>query len=300
MTLTMAMVMLFELNHILVCTDLSPNSDEVLRSAEKIRHRTNSQLDILYVSDLGLNLEWSTLEIKKETYYDKFISGMKNEILQKLHQQLQRTGLKGRVVFLEGNVVQKIRDQISHQGVKYDLLVLGHSGTNLEVGLLHHYLGSVCRRIVANVEIPTIVIKKPIEFNKMMSFVDGSKPLDWMVAFSFDFYRLLKFHKIEFVTLFTSIGRGKSLQNSIVDFKEQLCEDVKYLSREDDLFEVQVQLTHEVMLAHHFARLVEDHDIDLAILKRNQGKKLNKKFIGSETLRLLELQTCSLLILPVS
>jgi hypothetical protein len=54
------------------------------------------------------------------------------------------------------------------------------------------------------------------------------------------------------------------------------------------------------MLAHEFAQMMEKDHIDLAILKRNRGKKLNKKFIGSETLRLLELQTSSLLILPVS
>jgi hypothetical protein len=130
--------------------------------------------------------------------------------------------------------------------------------------------------------------------------VDGSRPLDWMVAFSFDFYRLLKFSKIEFVTLFTTLSREKILKNSMTDFKEQLTQDVNYLSRQGDCYEVRIERTHEVMLAHEFAQMMEKDHIDLAILKRNRGKKLNKKFIGSETLRLLELQTSSLLILPVS
>jgi nucleotide-binding universal stress UspA family protein len=292
--------MLFELNKILVCTDLTFKSDEVLKSAELIRQRTNSQVDILYVSDLGLHLEWAASLTKEFTYYDKFLAGLKKDLEQRLEDQIKRTGIEGKIIYSEGNVVQKIKDQISNRGVHYDLLILGHSGSDGEVGHMHHYLGSVCRKILSTVEVPTIVIKKKIGFNNMMSFVDGSRPLDWMVAFSFDFYRLLKFSKIEFVTLFATLSREKILKNSMMDFKEQLTQDVNYLSRQGDCYEVRIERTHEVMLAHEFAQMMEKDHIDLAILKRNRGKKLNKKFIGSETLRLLELQTSSMLILPVS
>ena len=291
--------MLFEMNRILVCTDLLEKSDEVLRTAETIRKRTNAKVDILYVSDIGLHIEWSAIETRQETYYDKFLTGIKKDLTSRFSEQIKRTGLQGRAIFTEGNIVHEIKNQILNADVKYDLLILGHGGQTGEIGLLHRFLGSVARKIISHADVPTIIVKKKIEFNKIASFVDGSKPLDWMVALSFDFYRVFKFHKIEFVSIKMDLPGPSFNENAMLDFKEQLTDDVEYLSRKGDIYDIKIEPTHEVMLAYHFARIIEEDGVDLAILKRNRGKKLNKKLIGSETLRLLELETSSILVLPV-
>jgi nucleotide-binding universal stress UspA family protein len=290
--------MLFEIKNILVCTDLSEKSDEVLRGAHIVQKRTHSEIHILFVSNAGIRYDFEDTSDLNETFYENFNLGFQKDLLHKLREQIIRTGIRGRLIIAEGDVIKEITSRVLDQNIKYDLLILGHTlhDSYHNPPTLLRYFGSICRKILSSVEIPTIIVKEKIAFNTLGAFVDGSRPLDWMVAMSFDFYRILQFSKIEFISL-RMIGVS---QNELIDFKEQLSEDISYLSRKGDTYEVKIESTHEIMLAHHFARIIAADKVDLAILKRNRGKKINKKFIGSETLRLLELDTCSLLILPVS
>ena len=288
--------MLFTIKRILACTDLSPRSDEVLRDAEILRQRLGAELDILYVSTLGLHLDFSAVRMKEETYYQAFLDKLSRDLNEKLNDQIKRTAVNGRAIFREGDVVHEINNLVINGDSKYDLLMIGHHN---KTGIVQELLGSVARKIVANAPIPTLVVKKKLEFNTMASFVDGSRPVDWMVSSSLDYYRSLGFKKIEFVSLWLDLPAPFHKEVEARDFTENILEEVKYFARENENFEVKVEPSRDLAVANHLLRIIEDDKIDLAVMKRNRGKRLMKKMIGSETQRILDLESTNILIMPV-
>ncbi len=288
--------MLFSIKKILVCTDLSSRSDNVLRDAEILRERLNAELDILYVSNLGIHLDFSAVEIKKETYYQAFLEGIARDLKFKLNDQIKRTGIKGRTIFREGDVVEEINDLVIDGGDKYDLLLIGH---NSKSGIIHNLIGSVARKIIANAPIPTLVVKKKLEFNTMAAFVDGSRPVDWMVSLSLDYFRSFGFKKIEFVSLWLDLPGSLHMEEEARSFSEILLQEVKYFVRDSENYDVKVLPTRDLMVAYHLIRIIEEDKIDMAVMKRNRDKMLTKKMIGSETQRILDLESTNILIMPV-
>jgi nucleotide-binding universal stress UspA family protein len=267
-----------------------------LRDAEILRQRVGAEIDILYVSNLGVHLDFSAVRTKEETYYEAFVEGIARDLNEKLTQQIKRTGINGRAIFAEGDVAEEINHLITNGNEKYDLLVIGHQS---KVGIVQELLGSVARKIVANAPIPTLVVKKKIEFNTMAAFIDGSRPVDWMVSSSLDYYRSLGFKKIEFVSLWLDLPGPFHKEEEARDFADGLRDEVKYFARDHEKFEVKVEPSRDVMVAYHLLRIIEDDKIDLAVMKRNRGKKLIKKMIGSETQRILDLESTNILIMPV-
>lgn len=267
--------MIFPLKHILVCSDLSPKSDEVLLEAEILRKKVGAEVDVLYVCDSA---------IKK-----------KEKSIRELEQQFQRTKLVAHPKCEEGDIVEIINDLILKGSKKYDLLLIGHTS---QTGLVSHLLGSVARSILSQVVLPTIVVKKKFKFNKIASLIDGSPPLDWMVAASLDFYRNLKFSSIEFISLWHDLPDKILLEQSDKKMGDLLREEVEYMIRENEHFELIVRPTSDLVVADHLARILHDNKVDLAIVKRNRGKKLNSKILGSQTLRLLNFDI-NLLVMPI-
>src|SRR5688572_9167607 len=106
--------MLFTIKRILVCSDLSANSELVLRNAELIRERTGAQIDVLYVSDARTHHPYLD---------DDSIRKIGLEAKIKLNDQLMNLQIKGDLLFEEGEVAEKINDLITNGNVKYDLLL---------------------------------------------------------------------------------------------------------------------------------------------------------------------------------
>ena len=288
--------MLFQMKRILVCSDLSQKSDEVLRDAELLRQRVGAEVDILYVSDIGIHLDWSANQTKKETYYDTFVQGLARDLKHKLQAQIQRTGLQGNAIFSEGSIVEEINRLILTGPRKYDLLIIGHHS---KLGVVHHLTGSVARKIISDAPLPTIVVKKKLEFKTIAAFIDSTGPVDWMVSSTLDFYRSLKFEKVEFISLWMDLPVSFHKEDLAKNLGEQIKDEVKYFSREGENCHVRVEATHDLMVSYHLIRIIEEDRIDLAVMRKNRGKKLNKKIIGSETQRILDLESTNLLIMPV-
>jgi nucleotide-binding universal stress UspA family protein len=269
--------MIFSIKQILVCSDLSEKSDEVLREAEILRERLGAKADVLFVSDLNEDPD------------------KQDDCKIKLQNQIARTHLEASQLLESGDVVEKINDLIINGRKKYDLLVIGHTS---QVGLVSHLLGSVAKEILSNAPLPTIVVKKKFNFHKIASLVDGSPPMDWMVVTSLDFYRNLKFDKIEFISLWHDLPDKSLFEQHDADLEDVLKEEVDYMMRENERFELVVRPTSDLLVADHLARILIENKIDLAIVKRNRGKKINAKILGSQTLRLLNFDI-NLLIMPI-
>ena len=147
--------------------------------------------------------------------------------------------------------------------------------------------------------IQVLIIKRNLQFNHISCFLDGSRPIDWMVATGFDYFRILKFQKIEFVSLWMDYPEPFHKEIIASDFSQTLEEEVKYILRPNEVFQIRVEPIRELPIAKQLARIINEDKIDLAVVKRNRGKKINKKFLGSETQRLLEMDTCNILVMPI-
>ncbi|MCM2351248.1 MAG: universal stress protein [Bacteriovoracaceae bacterium] len=288
--------MLFPIKRILVCTDLSEHSDEVLRSSEIIRQRVDGELDILYVSDLGLQLEWFSDKARNDTFYKSFIGNIADEVMEKMKLQMARTSAQGNTLFKQGHVVQKISDTILEGEKKYDLLIIGH---NSKAGLLHHFIGSVARKLLSSVSVPTLVIRKPIIFFKIAGLIDERGSTNWMITSTMDFYRTLGFENVEFIALWHKQPAPSGEEESKFQFEDDLKEDIEYFTREGEKVIVRVEDAHDFQMAPQLAQIVDEDKVSVAVMKRNRGKKLNKLLLGSETMRMLEMDTANLMVMPV-
>jgi nucleotide-binding universal stress UspA family protein len=288
--------MLFNIKKILVCTDLSDFSNNVLVQAEVLRQRLSCEMDVLYVSEVGLNLDWTFENTIRDSYHDVFVKKIFKELKNKLDKQISKNSITARPLIFEGNPSQVINDIVLNGETKYDLLILGHSSHK---GLFHHYLGSVAKKIVSNTPLPVLIIKKILEFNHISCFLDSSRSIDWMVATGFDYFRILKFKKIEFVSLWIDFPEPFNKENHATDFSQRLDEEIKFILRPHELYEIRVDPVRELPIAKQLSRIIDEDKIDLAVVKRNRGKKINKKFLGSETQRLLEMDTCNILVMPI-
>lgn len=257
--------MLFDIKRILVCTDLTPLSDSVLVEAEVIRKRVACEMDILFVSKDGTNLE------------------------SQLRGQIKNTAVIGHPIFLYGEPVEVINEHVLSSHFKYDLLIIGHS-SKLRYSLLH--LGSVARKILSDTPIPVIVIKKKIIFDSIACLIDSSRPFDWLILTALDFYRILKFKKVEFISVINLDEDSKILS-------EQLDEVARYNCHSNENTFIRVEKIKKLPVSSQLANIISQDRIDLAILNRNRGKRIEKKFLGSETLRILEKETCNILVMPI-
>lgn len=279
--------MLFTIKRILVCSDLSANSELVLRNAEIIRQRTGADLDILYVSDTLIHHPFLDEEAVRNI-------GLEAKI--KLNDKLINLQIKGELLFEEGDVAERINEIIANGKAKYDLLLIGHNG---RPGMLQHLLGSTARRLLSSVSIPTLVVKSDLAFGKMGCLVDNTSTLGWMVTSSLDFYRSLKFSFIEFINLWHELPEPFGHGGSTAEFKNQLAEEIHYFEHEKEKVSIRVETAKELQVAGHLLELLKEEKIDLAIMKRNRGKNVKTMLLGSETMRMLELDHINLLVLPV-
>lgn len=288
--------MLFSIKRILVCTDLSESSEEVVRSAEILRQRTGAEANIIFVSDTGLHYDHVLNKINVHTFNDEFVLGFEIDLKRKLETQIKRTFFQGNIIFREGNVAEEIIQIVLSGDVKYDLLIIGH---NSKSGVIHHLIGSVAKKIISDAPIPTLVLKKKIAFNQIASFINGSRPMDWMISSSMDFFRVLKFNKIKFISLSSNISAPFHQFKNIEILKNILSEEISYFLHDNEICEIEVIPSQDVIVAYQIAKIIEDEKIDISVLRKNRGKSLNKFLLGSQTKKLLDLDTTNILILPI-
>jgi nucleotide-binding universal stress UspA family protein len=288
--------MLFPIKKILVCTDLSDQSDEVLKSAEVLRSRVNGELDILYVSDIDLQLTWASPLIIEDSSYGSFVGNIAKDLKSKLLLQIKKTGVQGTPIFAQGNIFETINKEVMISDKKYDLLVLGHSSKG---GLLHNLMGSIARKLVTTASIPTMVIRRPVSFHKIAGLIDDVMPISWMLTSTFDFFRSFRFENIEFISLWHDYPELFHHEHKGPEFEASFREEVQYFVRNGELPIIRFESTSDLHLSDQLVRIMQEDEVSLAVMKKNRGKKINKMVIGSETMRMLETDAVNLLVLPV-
>lgn len=268
--------MLFPLRRILACTDLGPESDEVLRSAELIRKRVGGELDVLHISEFSL--------------FDN-----QHELAAQIDGQLDRTGVVARKWITSGPIAQKILETVHRKENRYDLLIIGHSNKR---GILKQLMGGVARKIITLVEVPTLVVRRPLQFHKIAGYINDSGSTHLMITSILDFYRKLGFQEAEFVSLWHNLPELVLDRNEMKDFEDDLLDDIHSYSCEDDLISVRVEEAREFEAATQLAQIINQDHISMAVIKRSRGQRINQIIQGHECVHMLNLETSNLMVMP--
>ena len=146
---------------ILYPTDFSKDAMKALEYVKKLRESGTEEVIILCVlHEYGLDsalqgCEWAGIEVEKckENLLD-VIAKDKEVKAQKIHEEIEATGIKGKVRLEVGNPAAKILEIADEENVS--LIVMGAYGERKALGLL---LGSVAEKVVRHTKVPVLIIR---------------------------------------------------------------------------------------------------------------------------------------------
>jgi nucleotide-binding universal stress UspA family protein len=136
--------------HVLVPIDFSATADRALTYAIALAQQLQARLTLLHVLDLTP----VTMEDMTATYLDDLETDAQH-LLQASRERVQRAGLQGESLLVQGTPTQTIIDTAGEQGV--DLIIMGTHG---RTGLAHVFLGSVAEHVVRQGPCPVLVVRR--------------------------------------------------------------------------------------------------------------------------------------------
>lgn len=290
--------------NILVCSDFTKSSDLALRAAETIRQKSQGKLYVLHVSEFPI--EWNSglaNDLLPHYLDEKFDYELLQLAEKKLRHQMYSLEVEGEAHVSMGMAYSIIEEFIKDH--KIDLLIMGHKGK--EGGPFR--LGSLTEKMVASSSVPILVINSPFKISKLASLWDPMNPSPEVLQAG---EKLSHFLNVPFyvISLFKDaassfIGLGKlSYSTKLLTLSEEdrieVIQQVKENIRSqltNPKVELIIEVSVEKKVAFHLNSLLEEHHIDLAVMKKHHEGFIEKMLIGSETRRLLEITNRNLLIL---
>jgi nucleotide-binding universal stress UspA family protein len=291
--------------NILVCTDFSANALEALEAAEKIRRQTHGTLHALHVSPHTTMWDWLPRDGFPPVDDSKFEVDLLERLNSKLQLQMQSVQAIGQGVISMGNPSNVILEEA--RAKKIDLIVLGHQGTS--AGLFH--LGSVAQKVIGSSSVPVLVVKKPLQIDRIAALVDPNGIIAPIVNWAEEMAFLFSAH-LSVVSLFPDLWARYIgvLQTPSVSQAGRLSEGdretiisvvtnrISSVLSKNINPSIRVDVTAEKKIAYHLNSIMEEEKIDLVIMKRHQTDFVEKILIGSETRRMIEIFKGNLIILP--
>jgi len=284
--------MLYSMNRILACTDFSENSDEVLRAADELARRHHGTVDLLYVSELGLQLGEILNETMANTYRGVFLGDLKLSIEGRAMEQIRRCSSMATPIFRDGEVSEQIL-QLADSG-NYDLVIMGHG----RKPVYKQFLGSNSFKVVSSVQIPLLVVKRPLKLHRIAGLIDESRPSDKVIIGTYDFLRNFQCDKALFVSLWMDFPAPFGNSDGGAEVNDKLNEEITHFQHPGEKVELIVEPTKDLKLAYPLEKILRKHQVDVAVVKRFSEGNLKRVYIGSTTKRLLEIFEGNLLVLP--
>ena len=143
------------IQHVLVPLDFSTPADRALEYAIALAQQLQARLTLLHVLHLS-PLELGEMEPALSATYLDDLEADAQHLLQASLERVQRAGLQGDSLLVQGTPAQTIVDTAGEQGV--DLIIMGTHG---RTGLAHVFLGSVAEHVVRQAPCPVLVTRKP-------------------------------------------------------------------------------------------------------------------------------------------
>jgi nucleotide-binding universal stress UspA family protein len=234
--------------------------------------------------------------------------GQRGEYLANLEEllrvQAKRCEVKAKThVNHDPNVAQAILKFAKEHSPK--MIFIGDKGMGAVEKI---FLGSVVRKVVSLAPVPVMVVKEDVPIKKIAALVDGADDskeiLETSIELSSHFESPLSV--ISLVPVFPGVYSDITAEYSsslIHVLKEKLTESVEETSQKikailkDRPAELMVRLSYERDLSSHLKEILEDSDINLAVMRKRSSSRLEQFLLGSVSLRILELFKGNILVL---
>jgi len=140
--------------HMLVPMDFSATADRALAYAIALAQQLQARLTLLHVLDMTpMTMDEMTVGVVATYLEEQEIEAQ--HLLQASLERVQRAGLQGDSLLVQGTPTQTIVDTAGEQGV--DLILMGTHG---RTGLAHVFLGSVAEHVVRQAPCPVLVVRR--------------------------------------------------------------------------------------------------------------------------------------------
>jgi nucleotide-binding universal stress UspA family protein len=284
---------LYPMKRILVCTDFSPSADLALKAAEILRCRNEgSTIHLLHVTHLGFHLEDVFTSSHQYNFREIFLSDLKSSIEMKMNDQIKRCSTQASSIIKEGSIVEIINELINEN--LFDLVVVGHGKSPF----MSKALGSTAYKLISSTTLPLLLVKSPLQLEKVAGLVDESRKMDRIIIGTFDFAKNFKSNEVSFIALSLDFPEPFGNPNGAMEVRERLSSEVSYFSPSDIKPVIQVESTRELKLADHLERILKATHVNVAILKKFTDGNLKRFYMGSTTKKLLEVFDGNTLVLP--
>jgi len=140
--------------HVLVPIDFSATADRALAYAIALAQQLQARLTLLHVLDMTP----VTMDEMTAGMTATYLEAQETEaqrLLQASRERVQRAGLQGESLLVQGPPPQTILDTAGEQGV--DLIIMGTHG---RTGLARVLLGSVAEHVVRQGPCPVLVVRR--------------------------------------------------------------------------------------------------------------------------------------------
>jgi nucleotide-binding universal stress UspA family protein len=285
---------------ILIATDFSINSDKALSVGKSMQKSIGGSLSVIHVSGIPLVLDWVTSEGKAKYKSHEFRDDTLRLLTISMNEQLKRCDLdcQGEVFF--GDPYTELHKQIEEK--KTDLLIMSASG---KTGIFA--TGSLTQKMISTSSIPVLVAKRDSFPRRIACLIDPSAISEKLIKVGVELSHAFSI-KAQFIAVvqdFISLGDGYLSELVSVGFtddqKKQIITNVEL-----EIMKRMVLCSKEsievIVSKHKIATVLfnflNESNIDLAVMSRNNRGILDELIIGSTSRRLLESFKGNILLLP--
>lgn len=287
---------------ILVATDLSDASDEVLRSAARIAAVAGAELHLIHAKE-----PTSDLPGMRETALE--MQSRMHDSRDRINEQLERTSTADRIAtarLLFDSPHRAIQERARQVGA--DLIVIG---PNRDRSLGARVLGSTADRLIRITDVPCLIVRAPVNLplRQVLVPTDLSRTAQLAISEAFTWATALGLPsdpgegEPAEVTALHVVPRGSAV-NLTVDgrdwFEHEVHQQVALASRElpaDSSLGLKEQVIHAALPADEILRLSAE-GIDLIVLGTHGRGALRRALIGSVTSTVARQAACPVLLVP--
>lgn len=280
---------------ILVCTDFSEASDRALKEGSRLAQKSGGELHVLHVTQYPWMLQVTETGIVNEELASEVSRAIRENCLYQFDEQLKRTKVSASTVLRFDTDIKKTIYDIVRE-LKVSLLVLGHTNSTIDKILP---VGSFARKIASSSEVPVLIVKNDMPVDKVAALVDGNEDfrpiLDRAVELSYLYSAQLnvlsllpKFPGI-YQSPYQEIARPivqainhdseKEINTLKLRIKDALC---------GQKAELYIANTFEKNIGNHLIEILNENNINLAVLKRHHKSFLEKFMFGSVSHTVME------------
>lgn len=292
--------MMLRNSNILIATDFSPNSDLALKMGKRIQNATGGKITLVHYS--GVVLFWDYLSSEAQSKYmsEQYRNDVYNTLSKSMRDQLHRCDVNCESKIAFGDPYQSLQTTI--EDTRPDILIMGHGGKKGPLSM-----GSLTQKMVASTKIPILVVNEERGLQRISGLIDPSTPMYNIVSACEEMASLFsgQSNYISIVPDLPAVGSSFLSRDMSFAFSDEQKKQIisKIETQILQHIEKKTQSKVQVIISQEkihdaLMRTLDAGGTDLAVLAPHNRRGIEKFFIGSVTMRLLERFKGNFLVIP--